>query len=179
MSPDPDPDPEPEPGILGRGRGVSRDPHNREWEGLDCAMVSPRALAYLAWRAMVAHPLRKLFRVSASGLDRFRAAYVSEGLVPMSVEDREVGEAASACIACGLCETCCDLAGATPQVRALGLHAAFRLYSRSRAELPLAREALAACVACSGCDALCPTGVPISRVLAHLRAAAGAEGAAA
>jgi len=135
-------------------------------------MPSPGALAYLAWRALVAHPLKKLFRQPGTGLERFRAAYVSEGLVPTRPEDRAAGEAASACIACGICETGCDLAGASPAVRALGLHAAFRLYGRSTAELPLAREALLACAGCAGCDALCPTGVPISRVLAHLRAAA-------
>lgn len=138
---------------------------------------SLRALAYLGWRALVAHPLRKLFRDRGSGLERFSAAYLSEGLVPTSREDRAVGEAASACIACGLCETGCDLSRAPPPVRALGLHAAFRLYSRSAVELPLAREALEACAGCEGCDALCPTGVPISRVLRHLRArAAAAEG---
>lgn len=139
------------------------------------AMASPRALAYLAWRALVAHPLKKLFRQHGTALARFEASYVSEGLVPTRPDDRAVAEAASACIACGLCEVGCELAGATPAIRALGLHAAFRLYSRNAAELPLARAALDACAACSGCDALCPTGVPISRVVAHLRARA-AEG---
>jgi heterodisulfide reductase subunit C len=135
-------------------------------------VARPVALAYLAWRALVAHPLKRLLRRQGTGLERFRAAYVAEGLVPTLPEDRAIGEAASACIACGLCETACDLAGATPAVRALGLHAAFRLYGRSSADLGLAADALAQCAACTGCDALCPTGVPISRVVAHLRAAA-------
>ncbi len=134
-------------------------------------MPSVRALAYLGWRAIVAHPLKRAFRQPGTGLERFSAAYVTEGLVPTRVEDRAVGEAASACISCGLCETGCALAAATPSVRALGLHAAFRLYGRSTASLALAREALQACSACAGCDALCPTGVPISRVVAHLREA--------
>jgi heterodisulfide reductase subunit C len=132
-------------------------------------MPSFRALAYLGWRALVAHPLKRLFRQRGTGLARFSDAYVSEGLVPTSPEDRAVGVAASACIACGLCEAGCELAGASPEVRALGLHAAFRLYSRNAAELPLAREPLDACAGCAGCDALCPTGVPISRILRHLR----------
>jgi len=135
-------------------------------------MARPAAIAYLGWRALVAHPLKRLFRQHGTGLDRFRAAYAVEGLVPTRPEDRAIGEAASACIACGLCEVGCDLAAATPAVRALGLHAAFRLYSRSFADLPLAAEALEACAGCAGCDALCPTRVPISRVVAHLRAAA-------
>ena len=141
-------------------------------------MASPRALAYLAWRALVAHPLKKLFRQQGTALERFEANYVSEGLVPTRPEDRAVAQAAAACIACGLCEVGCELAGAAPAVRALGLHAVFRLYSRNAAELPLARGALEACAACTGCDALCPTGVPISRIVAHLRARTAAGGAA-
>jgi heterodisulfide reductase subunit C len=135
-------------------------------------MARPAALAYLAWRALVAHPLKRLFRTRGSGIERFREAYVSEGLVPTRPEDREIALAASACIACGLCETGCELAPAAPAVRALGLHAAFRLYARSFADLPLAAGALDACAGCAGCDALCPTRVPISRVVAHLAAAA-------
>ena len=139
-------------------------------------MASFGALAYLAWRASLAHPLKKLFRQHGTGLERFRAAYVSEGLAPASPEDRAAGAGAALCISCGLCEAGCDLSRATPEVRALGLHAAFRLYSRNPADLRYAREPLAACAGCAGCDALCPTGVPISRVLAHLRAALdGAE----
>lgn len=136
-------------------------------------MASPRALLYLAWRALVAHPLKRLVRQRGTALERFRANYVVEGLVPTSPEDRAVGEAAAACISCGLCELGCDLAGAAPAVRALGLHAVFRLYSRSTADLPLAAGALAACEGCRGCDDLCPTGVPISRIVRHLRERAG------
>jgi succinate dehydrogenase/fumarate reductase-like Fe-S protein len=130
-----------------------------------------QALSYLAYRAALAHPLKRL-RTEGSGLDRFLANYADEGLVPTPPEDRAVAEAASACIACGLCETGCDVVGAAPSIRALGLHAAFRLYGRSSVDLPYAREALRACAACEGCDALCPTGVPITRVVAHLLARA-------
>lgn len=137
-------------------------------------MASPGALAYLGWRALVAHPFKLLFRQRGTGLERFRAAYVTEGLVPTSREDRAGGEAAAACISCGLCETGCDLARASPPLRALGIHAAFRLYGRNAADLPLARDALAACGGCEGCDALCPTGVPIARLLEQLRARAAA-----
>jgi succinate dehydrogenase/fumarate reductase-like Fe-S protein len=126
-----------------------------------------RALSYLAYRAVLAHPLKRL-RQAGSGLDRFLGHYGGEGLLPTRLEDREVGEAASACIACGLCELSCGLAGAVPTVRALGLEAAFRLYGKSSAELPHAREALVACAACDRCGPICPTGVPIARVVRHL-----------
>ena len=128
------------------------------------------ALAYLAWRALVVQPLKRLvLRLrKRTGAERFLSSYAGEGLVPTRPEDRSVGEDAAACIACGLCELGCDLAGAPPGVRALGLHAAFRLYSRSAAELRFAADALRACTACAGCDPLCPTGVPISRIVRHL-----------
>lgn len=126
-----------------------------------------RALSYLGYRAVLAHPLKRL-RQRGTGLERFLANYAPEGLSPTRPEDRAIGEAASACIGCGLCETGCDLATAVPTIRSLGLHAAFRLYGRSSAELPFAAEALRACAGCQGCDPLCPTGVPIGRVVQHL-----------
>lgn len=128
--------------------------------------MKPGAFAYLAWRALVAHPLRRLVQ-RGSGAARFAANYESEGLARTRPEDRAVGEAASACIGCGLCETGCELA-ASAAVRSLGLHAAFRLYSRSSVELRHALEPLQACAACAGCEALCPTGVPIARVVERL-----------
>lgn len=124
------------------------------------------AFAYLGWRALVAHPIRRLVR-RGDGAARFAANYESEGLVRTRPEDRAAGEAAAACIGCGLCETGCELA-APPAVRSLGLQAAFRLYSRSSVELPHAAEALEACAGCSGCEALCPTGVPIGRLVQEL-----------
>jgi len=130
-----------------------------------------QALSYLAYRAILAHPFKRL-RHEGSGLERFLGNYAAEGLVPTRPADRAIGEAASACIGCGVCEVGCDLAGAAPAVRALGLHAAFRLYGKSSGELAHAREALASCAACDGCDPLCPTGVPISRIVQHLLARA-------
>lgn len=128
--------------------------------------MRPAALAYLGWRALVAHPLRLLFR-GRGGAARFAANYESEGLARTRPEDRAVAEAAAACIGCGLCESGCRLA-ASPPVRSLGLHAAFRLYSRSSVDLPHAVEALESCAGCAGCEALCPTGVPIGRVVGEL-----------
>ncbi len=129
------------------------------------------ALSYLGYRAVLAHPFKRMGQ-EGSGLDRFLANYAVEGLLPTRPEDRAIGEAASACISCGLCEIACDLAGAAPAIRALGLPAAFRLFGKSSVELPLAAAALQACLACADgrCDAACPTGVPISRVVRHLHA---------
>jgi succinate dehydrogenase/fumarate reductase-like Fe-S protein len=127
------------------------------------------ALSYLGYRAILAHPLKRL-RQRGTGLERFLASYSGDGLAPTSVDDRRLGEEASRCIACGLCEPACELAAAAPAVRALGLHAAFRLYSRSNSGLPLAADALAACAPCatSACEAACPTAVPIARIVRRL-----------
>jgi len=125
------------------------------------------ALSYLGYRALVAHPLKRL-RQRGTGLERFAASYHAEGLLPVLPADRRLSEEASACIACGLCEPACELAAAAPAIRELGLHAVFRLYSRSDDDLRWAGPALEACVRCEGCDALCPTGVPIGRVVRGL-----------
>ena len=125
-----------------------------------------RALSYLAYRALLAHPLKRL-RQRGSGSRRFLEAYGGEGLVPTGADDRAVAEAASACISCGLCDTACPLAGVAPCLRDLGLAAAFRLYSKSALALAASGDALAACSRCSGCESLCPTGVPISRLVRH------------
>jgi heterodisulfide reductase subunit C len=131
---------------------------------------------WLAWRAVVPHPLRALAR-RGTGEERFLANYGSEGLLPASPEHREAGQQASACISCGLCESGCALRGAIPSIRDLGLHAAFRLLSRTDALLAHGRDSLAACAGCTGCEPLCPTGVPITRLVRLLAARAGVSDA--
>jgi heterodisulfide reductase subunit C len=137
-------------------------------------MSRARSYAYLTWRAAVSHPLRRL-RERGTAEERFRAAYGPEGLEPTSPEAHAAMAAASACISCGLCEAACPLAGVAPSVRDLGLHAAFRLYSKGAPALARAAGALEPCARCTGCEPLCPTGVPISRLVRYfLGRAAGA-----
>ena len=127
-------------------------------------MSKARSYAWLAWRAMVSHPLRGL-RQRGTGRERFLENYATEGLAPTPVDERTAAEAASACISCGLCESGCGLRGAIPSIRDMGLHAAFRLYSKSAEMLALSGDALAACASCTGCEPLCPTGVPVARLV--------------
>lgn len=129
------------------------------------------SIAWLGWRFVVVQPLRKALR-RTTARERFAASWFPEGLVPTRVEDREVALAASACTGCGLCEARCDLRGAAAGVQAMGLHALFRFHSKHLGELGHAAAVLEACAGCSGCDDVCPSGVPISRILAHLRALA-------
>jgi heterodisulfide reductase subunit C len=130
---------------------------------------SLRSLLYLAWRALLVQPLKRLL-ARGSGEQRFLAAYGGEGLLPTRPEDREVAGLAARCTGCGLCEAGCRLPGAAPALRALGLPAAFRLVGRQAADLALGRELLEACAGCEGCERWCPAQVPMGRVLGHLRA---------
>jgi hypothetical protein len=66
-------------------------------------MSKVRSYGWLAWRAAVVHPLRGITR-RGTGLERFLANYAEDGLPPTTAEERGAAEAASACIACGLCE---------------------------------------------------------------------------
>ncbi|MBS1108594.1 MAG: hypothetical protein H6Q88_586 [Anaeromyxobacteraceae bacterium] len=132
-------------------------------------MSKVRSYAWLAWRAVVPHPLRALRR-RGTGEERFLANYAAERLAPTSLDARAVAEAASACISCGLCESGCALRSAIPAVRSLGLHAAFRLHAKSDEMRAHGADALAACASCTGCEPLCPTGVPITRLVRLLAA---------
>jgi Fe-S oxidoreductase len=129
------------------------------------------SIAWLGWRFVVVQPLRKALRRTSAG-DRFAASWFREGLVPTLEVDREVALAASACTGCGLCEARCSVAAGAPAVAGMGLHSLFRLQTKQPGELRSARPILDACAACSearGCDDACPSGVPISRIVAHLR----------
>jgi Fe-S oxidoreductase len=140
--------------------------------------VSPgrvTSIAWLGWRFVVVQPLRRLSHL-APARARFADAYFGEGLVPTRSEDREVALAAAACTGCGLCEPRCALRAAAPAVGALGLQAVFRLHTRHLGELPAAVALLEACAGCEGCDDACPSGVPIARIVAHLRAIASDRG---
>src|SRR5215471_17290264 len=96
---------------------------------------------YLGYRALIAHPLKKLFDADErSGKERFLANYAPEGLIPTSLADRGIVRAAARCIHCGLCEAF-EL---TPLPRALDEGASLLplVYSRATPSLPFARSVL-------------------------------------
>jgi heterodisulfide reductase subunit C len=129
---------------------------------------------WLAWRAVVSHPLRAFTR-RGTGKERFLASYGAEALLPTTPEARADAEAASACIGCGLCEAGCALRAAIPSIRDVGLRGAFRLYSKSAGMLSVSGDALGDCAGCTGCEPLCPTGVPIARLVRSFAARAGRD----
>jgi Fe-S oxidoreductase len=127
------------------------------------------SIAWLGWRFVVVQPLRKVARRTPAK-ERFAEAYFGEGCIPTLAEDREIALAAAACTGCGLCEPRCRLRPAGPG--ALGLQSVFRLHAKHLGEIGAAAALLAACEGCRGCDDACPSGVPISRIVAHLLALA-------
>jgi Fe-S oxidoreductase len=133
------------------------------------------SIAWLGWRFVVVQPLRKALRRTPAR-ERFAAAWLAEGLVPTPEADREVALAAAACTGCGLCEARCSLPAGAPAVAGMGLHSLFRLHTKHLGELRAAAPLLDACARCAadgGCDDACPSGVPIARIVAHLRGRIG------
>jgi succinate dehydrogenase/fumarate reductase-like Fe-S protein len=127
---------------------------------------------YLAYRALIAHPLRKMFSTDErSGKRRFLDNYGSEGLFPMTAEDHAVLRTASRCIHCGLCDAF-DLAVATlPRATYDGASLLPLVYSRSIPNLAWARAPLAQLreEQLIRAEAVCPSRVPLRRIAEFLK----------
>lgn len=127
---------------------------------------------YLAYRALIAHPLRRLFSPDErSGKQRFLDNYAAEGLVPISAQYRELLHEASRCIHCGLCEGFDRALAALPRTAYGGASLLAVSYSRSTPDLPRARAALEALSEeqLIRSEAVCPTRVPLRALARHLR----------
>jgi succinate dehydrogenase/fumarate reductase-like Fe-S protein len=127
---------------------------------------------YLAYRAVIAHPLKRLFRRDTrSGKERFLANYASEGLVPLTNEDRKVLRGAARCIHCGLCDAYDAALSTLPRTVYEGASLLPIAYSRATPDLPRARTALSRLNDAHLTDAerVCPTGVPLRELARYLR----------
>jgi len=126
---------------------------------------------YLAYRALIAHPLKRLFSTDVrSGKQRFLDNYAPEGLVPMSAEDRRILQEAARCIHCGLCDAY-DLALAViSRTTYDGASLLPIAYSRATPDLPRARPALIALREehLARSEAVCPTRVPLRSIARYL-----------
>lgn len=127
---------------------------------------------YLGYRALIAHPLRKLFDTDPrSGKERFLANYAPEGLVPISLEDRAVLKGASRCIHCGLCDAYDPSMSALPRTMYDGASLLPVAYARAtpglnRIAAVLERLEDAALVKA---ERVCPTRVPLKEIAAMLK----------
>lgn len=126
---------------------------------------------YMAYRAVIAHPLRALFRGDErSGKQRFLDNYAPEGLVPTSAEDRQILQAASRCIHCGLCDAYDPSLSKLPRTAYDGPSAMPISWSRATPDLPHAREGLLGIAPelLARAEAICPTRVPLRRIAEYL-----------
>jgi len=118
---------------------------------------------YLAWRALVVHPLRQLLDRGPRGKERFLGNYGPEGLVPTSPEDKAMLAAAGRCISCGLCDELDGQLGRIARGEYQGASVLPRQYARSTVELRWAAPAIEPIdpEAYRAGEAVCPTRVPL------------------
>ena len=118
---------------------------------------------YLAWRALVAHPLRRAFDAGPRGREKFLAHYAPEGLVPTTPADKAMLAAAGRCIGCGLCDAFDGQLARLPKAVYGGASLLPLQYARSSVELVHAAGALRSIdpEAYRAAEAVCPTRVPL------------------
>ena len=129
------------------------------------------ALFFLAWRAVVLHPLRAAL-AGPRGKAKFLANYAPEGLVPYTREERRALPRFSGCIQCGLCDAVCPLIPRMPRARWRGPSLFAVAYSRSTpglVQLESAVEVVELCGACTACQDSCPRAVPLLDIFAFTR----------
>jgi hypothetical protein len=135
-----------------------------------------RANAYLAYRAVFFHPLKKLLsRDTRTGMEKFLANYGAEGLVPTTDADRLVLRGASRCIHCGLCDVMDAVLSVAARRDYDGMSRFPVAYTRASGDAPWVLQAatLADDAALARGEAVCPTGVPLRALAAYLRRKAG------
>jgi succinate dehydrogenase/fumarate reductase-like Fe-S protein len=129
------------------------------------------ALGVLAW-ALVLLFVKKIFGRGPRGLALFQANFAAEGLSRIDPQERADFASFSRCVACGRCNLgdgprMAASRGAYPGTMALMLAA-----SRSMPDFDMARHAFAWIrdEELGEKERLCPTGVPMRRIAAFVRA---------
>jgi hypothetical protein len=129
-----------------------------------------KAVFFLAL-AFFATILRRLFTRRKDGIAMFRTNYASDGLAPVSPEQRAEMPAFGGCIACGLC----DRGESTRIASSKGAYSGVMLLmlsaSRSMPDFAAAARSLSFVPddVLAEKEALCPTRVPMRRIAAFVR----------
>ena len=129
------------------------------------------ALLFLAWRAIVLHPIRALL-AGPKGRERFLLNYAPEALIPYSAEERLLLPRFSGCINCGVCDAICPLVPQLPKAQWRGPSLFAVAYSRATPELSHLRTPIALLEKCGTCDLCqrnCPRGVPLLQIFAFTK----------
>ena len=127
---------------------------------------------YMGYRAAIAHPLRLLFsQDERTGKQKFLDNYAPEGLLPTTALDREVLQAASRCIHCGLCDAYDGALSSLPRTLYDGASVLPVAWSRATPDIPATRAAVArlAPEQLARAEAVCPTRVPLGAIAAYLQ----------
>lgn len=126
---------------------------------------------YILYRALFAHPLRRLTDSGPVGEAKFLQNYAGEGLVPTLPEDKALLSAAGRCIACGLCDQLDGQLGKLSRGIYGGASLVPLQYSRSSVEVRHAQAAIEALdpEAYRPGEAVCPTRVPLVALAAWLK----------
>jgi succinate dehydrogenase/fumarate reductase-like Fe-S protein len=136
-------------------------------------MAFNRTFAWLnlAWsfgrHVVVQMPARVFDR--GAGAQRFRAAVLPEGYVPLEQSERDAIPSFMQCIHCGLCSLAC------PDIRDAPANAWDEAWSfvagpsRSIDRAPAVVADISPCARCDACADVCPTGVPIPLMAATLQ----------
>jgi hypothetical protein len=151
--------------------GVASSAHG---EARSVPVFSFGSLARLGAHFVVQLVMRVFRR--APQLPAFRASYDPDGLAPVTLEEREVLSTLSRCVACGACDAAFDAYGKVVRSEIRGPSELPLAYARSLPDLDATSGWL---VHVSKADLArleraCPVDVPFTRVVATLRARAGA-----
>jgi succinate dehydrogenase/fumarate reductase-like Fe-S protein len=118
------------------------------------------AIANLGFR-FVLHLLQQPFTRHTRGLKPFLDHYKADGILPLTIADKNLLVRLSHCIHCGYCDTACPALLKTSREKFPGPSFVAHTFSRSFHDLWASDLDLSICAECSECEKVCPTSVPI------------------
>ncbi len=116
------------------------------------------------------HFIKRPFRWRYSGRERFLKNYRTEGLIPLSVLDRDWLDSFSQCLNCGLCDLVCPALRTVERRKFPGPSYLATTLTRSTPDFPFVDLNFSLCQDCEQCQSVCPNRVPIKEALEFIEA---------